>query len=194
MSMRLLLALLFAFGILTTGAVAQNLRPGDTIRISVFQDPKLDQTVVVGPDGTIGFPLAGHIKAGGLTPKAVEDELRSRLAKNYTGPLDITVTLAAVNRDTEDETKPKVYVTGEVQRPGPYTIRTRTSVIQAISLAGGLGPFAARQRIQIHRQVSGADSILLFNYHAYESGAEITNNIDLRSGDVVIVPERGLFE
>jgi polysaccharide export outer membrane protein len=192
--MRLLLALLFVCGFLTNAAIAQDLRPGDTVHISVFQDPKLDQTVVVGPDGTIGFPLAGHIKAGGLTPRAVEDELRSRLAKNYTGPLDITVTLAAVNRDAEDETKPKVYVTGEVQRPGPYTIRNKTSVIQAISLAGGLGPFAAKQRIQIHRQVSGADSILLFNYFAYESGAEITNNIDLRSGDVVIVPERGLLE
>jgi polysaccharide export outer membrane protein len=192
--MRLLLALLFVCGFLTNAAVAQNLRPGDTVHISVFQDPKLDQTIVVGPDGTIGFPLAGHIKAGGLTPKAVEDELRSRLAKNYTGPLDITVTLAAVNKDSEDETKPRFYVTGEVQRPGPYTIRTRTSVIQAISLAGGMGPFAAKQRIQIHRQVSGADSILLFNYFAYESGAEITNNIDLRSGDVIIVPERGLLE
>jgi polysaccharide biosynthesis/export protein len=192
--MRLLLALLFVCGFLTNAAVAQNLRPGDTVHISVFQDPKLDQTIVVSPDGTIGFPLAGHIKAGGLTPKAVEDELRSRLAKNYTGPLDITVTLAAVNKDSEDETKPRFYVTGEVQRPGPYTIRTRTSVIQAISLAGGMGPFAAKQRIQIHRQVSGADSILLFNYFAYESGAEITNNIDLRSGDVIIVPERGLLE
>jgi polysaccharide export outer membrane protein len=194
--MRLLLALLFVCSFLTNAAVAQDqdLRPGDTIHISVWQDPKLDQTLVVAPDGTIGFPLAGHIKAGGLTPKAVEDELRSRLAKNYTGPLDVTVTLAAVNKETEDDSKPKIYVTGEVQRPGPFTIRTRTNVMQAIALAGGLGPFAARQRIQIHRQVNGNDSILLFDYHAYEAGAEITNNIDLRSGDVVIVPERGLLE
>src|SRR5665213_1909006 len=125
MSMRLLLALLFVWGFLTKAAV--------------WQDPKLDQTVVVSPDGTIGFPLAGHVKAGGLTPKAVEDELRSRLASKYTGPLDITVTLAAVNKESEDETKPKVYVSGEVQRPGPYTIRTRTSVAQALALAGGLG-------------------------------------------------------
>jgi len=194
--MRLLLALLFICGFLTHAAVAQdqNLRPGDTVRISVWQDPKLGQTVVVAPDGLIGFPLAGHIKAGGLTPKAVEDELRSRLAKNYTGPLDITVTLAAVNKESEDETIPKIYVTGEVQRPGPYAVKTKTSVIQAITLAGGLGPFAAKHRIQIHRQVSGTDSILLFDYRAYETGAEITNNINLRSGDVIIVPERGLLE
>jgi len=192
--MRLLLALLFVWGFLTNAAVAQDLRPGDTVHISVWQDPKLDQTVVVSPDGTIGFPLAGHVKAGGLTPKAVEDELRSRLASKYTGPLDITVTLAAVNKESEDETKPKVYVSGEVQRPGPYTIRTRTSVAQALALAGGLGPFAARQRIQIHRKVSGVDSILLFDYRAYQYGTETTNNIDLRSGDVVIVPERGLLE
>jgi polysaccharide export outer membrane protein len=194
MSMRLLLALLFVCGFLTNAAVAQELRPGDTIHISVWQDPKLDQTLVIGPDGSIGFPLAGHIKAGGLSPKAVEDELRSRLAKNYTGPLDVTVTLAAVNKEIDDETKPKIYITGEVQRPGPYPIKTKTSVMQAIALAGGMGPFAARRRIQVHRKISGVDSIMLFNYYAYEVGAETENNIDLRSGDVVIVPERGLLE
>src|ERR1035437_10759044 len=113
--MRLLLALLFCCGFLTSAlAQLEPLRAGDTLQISVWQDPKLDRKIVVGPDGMISFPLAGHIKAGGLTPQALEDVLRSRLQKNYSGPLDVTVALGDVNKDEAAETKPRVYVTGEV--------------------------------------------------------------------------------
>ena len=143
------------FGLLTclvflTSASAQvePLHVGDTLQISVWQDPKLDRRVVVGPDGMISFPLAGHIMAGGLAPQALENALRSRLQKNYTGHLDITVSLAAVNNEEQAETKPNVFVTGEVLRPGPYVIRRGANVMQALAQAGGLGPFAARKRIQ----------------------------------------------
>src|SRR5712691_4235325 len=134
--MRALLALLFFCCFLTSALAQAPLRPGDNIEISVWQDPKLDRRVVVGPDGMIGFPLVGQIRAGGLTPRELEDALRTRLQKNYTGQLDITVARAAVNRETEDELKPKVYVTGEVLRPGPYFVRPTINVMQAISLAG----------------------------------------------------------
>jgi polysaccharide export outer membrane protein len=66
--------------------------------------------------------------------------------------------------------------------------------MQAISLAGGLSPFAARQRIQIHRKVRGIDSIFVFDYNAFETGRIATDNINLQGGDIIIVPERGLFE
>jgi polysaccharide export outer membrane protein len=192
--MRVLLALLF-FGLsLATASAQQALRPGDAINISVWQDPKLDRTVVIGPDGYIGFPLVGQVKASGLTPRALEDVLRSRLAKNYTGQLDVTVALSAVNRELEDETKPKVYVSGEVLRPGPLFARPTINIAQAIALAGGLSPFAASRRIQIHRQTRGVDEILLFDYKAFQAGIEPNNNIALRSGDVIIVPERGFLE
>lgn len=192
--MRVLLALvLFAFSFATAHA-QQALRPGDTVSISVWQDPKLDRTLVIGPDGYIGFPLVGQIRASGLTPRALEDVLKSRLAKNYTGGIDVSVSLAAVNREYEDETKPKVYVSGEVLRPGPYFARPTISVAQALALAGGLSPFAAKHRIQIHRQERGLDMIMVFDYGAYQAGVEPNNNINLRSGDVVIVPERGLLE
>jgi polysaccharide export outer membrane protein len=191
--MRVLLALLLFCGFVTH-ALAQTLNPGDTLQISVLQDPKLDRTVVVSPDGTIAFPLAGHIQAGGRTPQAVESTLRSRLAKNYTGKLDVTVSLAAVNQEEENVTKPRVYVTGEVLKPGYYFLRPKIHVVEALALAGGLGPFAASKRIQVHRQVGGADTISLFNYDAYQSGQDIAGNIDLQPGDVVVVPERKLFE
>ena len=193
--MRVLLALLFFCGFVTSAlAQLEPLRPGDTLQISVWQDPKLDRKIVVGPDGMISFPLAGHIKAGGLTPQALENVLRTRLQKNYTGQLDVTVALADVNKDEEAESKPRVYVTGEVLKPGPYILRPGTNVMQAIALAGGLGPFSAKQRIQLHRQVQGVDTIFLFDYWAFESGAVATDNINLQSGDIIIVPERGLLE
>lgn len=193
--MRVLLALLFFCGFLTSAmAQIEPLHPGDTIQISVWQDPKLNRQVVIGPDGMISFPLAGHIQAGGLTPQALENVLRRRLQKNYTSHLDITVSLAAVNREEQVETKPRVYITGEILKPGPYIIRADTNVVQALALAGGLGPFAASKRIQIHRQVNGTDSTYLFNYNAYVEGANTADNIILRSGDVIIVPQRGLFE
>ena len=192
--MRVILALLFFGAFLATAQAQQALRPGDSIEISVWQDPKLDRRVVIGPDGFIGFPLVGQIRAAGLTPQALEQVLRTRLQKNYTGQLDITVALAGVNRDYEDELKPKIYVTGEVLRPGPYFNRPTINMMQAIALAGGLSPFAARQRIQLHRKVQGVDTIFIFDYNAFSSGRIATDNINLQSGDIIIVPERGLFE
>lgn len=193
--MRIFLALVFFFGALVTNALAQGaLRAGDSISISVWQDPKLDRVVVISPDGYIGFPLIGQIKASGLSPTGLADLLKQRLQKNYTGDLDVTVALAAPNRETEDELKPRVYVTGEVLRPGPYLLRPPINLMQAISLAGGLSPFAARQRIQIHRKVRGIDSIFVFDYNAFETGRIATDNIGLQGGDIIIVPERGLFE
>lgn len=179
---------------LNAAAAQQTLRPGDSLDISVFQDPKLDRRIVVGPDGMIGFPLVGQIRAGGLTPRALQDALRGRLQKNYNTPLDVTVSLSAVNQEAEEEQKPKVYITGEVLKPGPYILRPTINVMQAIALAGGLGPFAATKRIQIHRKINGVDSIFVFDFDAYQSGRDPADNVNLKSGDIIIVPERGLLE
>jgi polysaccharide export outer membrane protein len=194
--MRRFVILVLLFCTCATNALAQAepIQPGDTLQISVFQDPKLDRQVVVAPDGMIAFPLAGHIKAGGITPQSLENLLRSRLQKNYTGKLDITVSLAAVNPSEASDTKPRVYISGEVLKPGQYPAKPAINIAQAISLAGGLSPFAASRRIQIHRQVNGADTVLLFDYKAFQAGSNVADNIPLRSGDVVIVPERGLLE
>lgn len=194
--MRFVLGFLVLFGFMTN-VVAQTVRPGDTLDISVWQDPKLDRKVVVTPDGSIALPLVGHLKAGGMTLQALESELQKRLQKNYTGQLDITVSLAATApalSPEDDQTQARVFVTGEVARPGPYVIKPQTNIVQAITQAGGLGPFAARRRIQVHRQIKGGDSILLFDYLAFQNGTGTTDNINLRTGDIIIVPERGLFE
>ena len=127
----------------TTRALAQSeaIQAGDTLQISVWQDPKLDRQVVVGPDGMISFPLAGHIKAAGITTQALENLLAARLAKNYTGKLDVTVALAAVNPNELSESKPRVYISGEVLKPGPYPLKPPINIAQAIALAGGFKSF-----------------------------------------------------
>jgi len=187
-----ILALLILCGT-WVGVTAQELQPGDTIAISVYQDSKLDRQVVVGPTGFISFPLAGQLKAAGRTPEDLEKTLRSKLRDKYTGGLDITVSLIASTKP-DDEQKPRFYVTGEVNKPGPYVFRQGTTVIQAIAMSGGLGQFAARKRIQIRRKVAGVESTLLFNYGAFESGADIGGNVELQPGDVIIVPEKSFWE
>jgi polysaccharide export outer membrane protein len=201
--MRSLMALVLLFAWMATGQAQTDatspiaLKPGDTLAISVLQDPKLDRSVVVDPNGQIAFPLAGHITAEGLTPQRLERLLKARLKRNYKDDdLDITVAVANAARPEipEDDLKPKIFITGEVLRPGPYAIRQATTLVQALSLAGGLGPFAAKKRIQIHRGSGADETIFHFDYKAYESGLDLDSNIPLRAGDVIIVPERGILE
>jgi polysaccharide export outer membrane protein len=194
--MRVLLAFVILCGFLTA-AKAQTLQPGDTIAVSVYQDPKLDRQIVIGPTGTFSFPLAGQIKAGGLTTEALEKTLKARLKDKFTTDIDVTVTLVATKLDTsrpDEDLKPRIFVTGEVLRPGPYILKTRLNVLQAISVAGGFGLYAAKQRVQIRRQIAGREVMFLFDYNAFYSGRNVEDNIDLEPGDVVIIPERGLFE
>ena len=129
-----------------TGALAQSepLQPGDTLQISVLQDPKLDRQVVVAPDGMIAFPLAGHIKAAGITPQSLENLLRGRASEKlhreartsrFRWPRSI--------RPRQPNSRPRVYISGEVLKPGPYPLKPPITIAQAIALAGGLSPFAA---------------------------------------------------
>jgi polysaccharide export outer membrane protein len=162
-----------------------------------LQDPKLDRQVVVDPSGQIAFPLAGHIRARGLTPQAVEHMLKEKLKSNYKDEnLDVTVSFVTASKPdpVEDDLKPKIFITGEVLRPGSYIVRQRTTLMQAISLAGGLGPYAAKRRLQVRRRFGGDETIFVFDYRAYEAGADLEGNITLHAGDVIMVPERGLFE
>jgi len=196
--MRYLLVVLgLAFALAAPAAEAQTLKPGDNLYISVLQDPKLDRSVTVDPSGEIAFPLAGHIRAKGLTPQALERIITNKLKDNYKDDhLDVTVAVANAPKDIpEEDLKPKVYVTGEVAKPGPYVVRQPTTLMQAIALAGGFGPYAAKARIQVRRRSkSGDENIFMFDYKAYEAGDNLSGNITLRAGDVVMVPERGLFE
>jgi polysaccharide biosynthesis/export protein len=190
----LLLGPLLGLVVLASGASAQALKPGDSLSISVMQDSKLDRQVLVDSSGQIAFPLAGHIRVEGLTPQALERILKDRLKSNYKDEdLDITVGLSGTTVPEED-LKPKVFITGEILRPGSYVVRQKTTLMQAIALAGGLGPFAAKRRIMVRRKGGPGENIYMFDYRAYEAGQDLEGNIALQAGDVIMVPERGLFE
>ena len=192
--MRILLVLMLLLGCANAAqAQSATLQPGDLVAISVYQDPKLDRQVVIGPSGLIQFPLVGQIRAAGLTPEALADVIKARLKSKFTEEPDVTVSFVAT-KPLEEDLKPRIYITGEVLRPGPLVMRTKLDIMQAIAFAGGFSPFAATQRIQIRRKIDGVESIFVFNYKDFFHGRNFDDNINLRPGDVIIVPERGLFE
>ena len=190
--MRILFAFLLICGSWMPAA-AQALQPGDTIAVSVYQDSKLDRQIVVGPSGHISFPLAGQIRAEGMTPQSLEKTLRSKLRDKYAGSLDITVSLVATAK-LDERAEAEVLHHWRSEQARTLSVAGWTNVVQAIAMSGGLGQFAARKRIQVRRKVNGVEATLLFDYAAFEAGKEVAGNIDLQAGDVIIIPEKGFWE
>ncbi len=201
--MRIVAVLLIAF--LNSGAVfaqsatsdAYRLAPSDVIAISVLEDPELDRQVLVLPDGRVSMPIAGTLVAAGRTPDELSRTIRSRLRTSFVEPPTVTVAVISLG-DEDEEDEAEVFVLGEVVRPGRYEYEADTpiTVLKALSLAGGIGPFAARARIQVRETVQGTETLRLFDYDAVEDG-QINTARDLAplpSGAVIVVPERGLFE
>jgi len=190
----LLMAIAILVGWATQSSVLAQylLQPGDIIQISVWQEPRLDRQIVVAPDGSIALPLAGRIQAGGRTAAQVEQAISASLAPQYADPPDVTVHLVA--QPGAEAVVPAIYVMGEVISPGEFPILKPTTVVQALALSGGLSPFAAERRVQVHRKRGGQDQIHVFDFLAFKAGLNPTGNIALMAGDVVVVPERGLFE
>jgi polysaccharide export outer membrane protein len=178
-------------------ASAYTIAPGDRLDISVLEDPTLNRQVLVRPDGKISMPLAGTIDVSGHTPEEVQSIVRARLSKHFVAPPNVTVALSGVGAEAAlgEQGLPAFYVMGEVNKPGRYAfdVEKPVSVLQALSIAGGLGVFAARSRIQVRHSAEGAGSMQLFDYDAIESGDAASAPIMIQDGDVIVVPERGLF-
>jgi polysaccharide export outer membrane protein len=155
------------------------LNPGDVLDISVWKEEGLQREVLVLPDGTISFPLAGHIKATGRSPRDIEKELVERMRKYIP---DMVVTVSVKNAAGY-----KVFVIGQVKTPGEYQATSFIDVMQALSRAGGLTPFAAENDIVIIRREGGRQTALPFDYSAVKRGQKLDQNIILKSGDVVVV-------
>jgi polysaccharide export outer membrane protein len=172
------------------------LQPGDRIEVSVLEDPGLNRTVLVRPDGRISLPLAGTVMAGGQTPEAVQSAIRRALSRQFVQPPTVTVALVSLADPAAAAAagSATVYVVGEVNRPGALNVTLPIDVLQALALAGGPGTFAARQRIQVRRRGAGGETVLLFDYDMIEDGLVPSAEIALADGDVIVVPERRLFE
>jgi polysaccharide export outer membrane protein len=156
------------------------LGPEDVIEVSVWKEPDMTKQLVVQPDGKIFYPLIGEIRAAGKTIKQVQEEISKRLEKFVT---DASVTVILLKTQYY-----KFYVTGKVNKPGEYMAGRPTSVLQAISMAGGLTPFASPRNIKIMRKVGGVDEVHLFNYKDVSKGLHLSQDILLQPGDVVVVP------
>lgn len=177
---------------------AYRLQPGDQVEITVLEDPSLNRQVLVLPDGRISLPIAGTFEVAGLTPEQLAARVRRGLASAFVTAPTVTASVFGVTagEDGEDEDPEVIYVIGEVQRPGVFAIQEPLSILQALALAGGPGPFAARDRIQVRRtDDDGIEILEMFDYDALEEGLSFTvPQSQLGDGDVILVPERGLFD
>ena len=156
------------------------LEPGDVVRISVWREEALDQGVLVRPDGGISFPLAGELNAKGKTIGELSDEIAQRLSEFIPNPV-VTVSL-------QQNEGNRVYVTGRVNQPGVFLINRPVDVMQALSMAGGLTPFADRDGIRILRRQGNMQVTIPFDYKQVQQGLDLRQNIVLQAGDTLIVP------
>ena len=156
------------------------LGPEDMLKIAVWKDEQLTQELVVRPDGMITFPLVGEIVASGRTAEDVGLEITKRLLKFLPSP-NVTVTVLKVQSY-------RIYVLGQVHKPGEYQAGHRTDVLQALSLAGGLTPYAAENDIKIIRRTGPDELVFPFRYGDTQKGKDLHQNILLQRGDLVMVP------
>jgi polysaccharide export outer membrane protein len=187
-----LLTLVLAAPMALAQAAGYRIQPGDVLSVTVLEDETLNRQALVLPDGRISVPLAGTIRASNQTVESVEKIIADRLASNFAVRPNVFVSVTTVN---EDGLTFPIYVLGRVSDPGLREVETGTNLLQAVALAGGLDRFAATKRIQLRRRgADGQEQIFVFNYKAVERGAAIESMITMREGDVILVPERRLFE
>jgi polysaccharide export outer membrane protein len=157
------------------------LQPGDKLRVEVYKDAQLSQSVQIRPDGKITLPLVGDIPAMGMTPIALRDRVAAAL-KDYVNNPVVTVIVV-------EGTAPTAYIVGEVNRPGPVTLQGNMTVLQALAVAGGLKDFADAKNIRILRKAAaGAQTTIPFNYKDAIKGSG-SKSVLLQPGDTVIVPD-----
>jgi polysaccharide export outer membrane protein len=159
---------------------AYKVLPGDILQISVWGEEDLQGRVLVRPDGGISFPLCGDISARNRSVVDLQDEIAKRLSRFVSEPV-VTVSVAEVQGN-------KVYVIGQVTRPGFFVVNPQVDVLQALSMAGGTTPYANLNDIKILRRTGERQEVLAFRYNDVINGRRLEQNIILQSGDIVIVP------
>jgi polysaccharide export outer membrane protein len=153
----------------------------DVLYIHVWKEDHLSRTVPVRRDGIISLPLIDEIKAEGLTPLQLKEKLAGRFKEFIENP-NITVMVMEANSF-------KVYITGQVRNPGVYRLRTETSLLQMISLAGGFTDWANQKKILIIRKEAGKERRITVNYKKIVKGEDPESNLVLKAGDTIIVPD-----
>lgn len=154
--------------------------PGDVLDINVWKEQEVSRTVPVRPDGKISLPLVNDVQAAGLTPMQLQAELTEGLKKFITGP-QVTVIVKEINSR-------RVFVLGEVARPGAFPMFPNMTVLQALSTAGGFSQFAKLTAIYVLRSEGRRQVTYPFNYKDVVRGLRPEQNISLKPGDTIVVP------
>jgi polysaccharide export outer membrane protein len=152
----------------------------DELSIVFWKDKEMSADAQVRPDGRIALPLINEVQAAGLTP----DQLREKIteeSKKYMEDANVTVVVRQINSR-------KVFITGEINKPGTYPLTTPITVMQLIAMAGGLREYADAKKIVIMRTENGKPQRLPFNYKSIIEGKNLQQNIELKPGDTVVVP------
>ena len=154
--------------------------PQDVLQVNVWKEPEMSAPAVpVRPDGQISLPLLGDVQAAGLTPTELGAILTAKTQK-YVQDAQVTIVVTAVNSK-------RVYLLGEIQRPGPVAIVPDMHVLEALSTAGGLTRYANAKKIYLLRSSNGKQERVPFNYKAALKG-EAQHNLSLQPGDTIVVP------
>jgi len=154
--------------------------PEDVLYIHVWKEATLTRTVPFRIDGNISLPLIDDVRAAGLTPLQLKEVLTEKLKKFVDSP-DVSVTVMEANSY-------KVYVSGEVKSPGIFRLRSETSLMHIIIMAGGFTEWADPKRILIIRKIDGKEKRTIVNYKKIVQGEDSGSNIFLKAGDIIIVP------
>lgn len=205
--MKKVLPAIFGLMLLPVAALAQSdyrIKAGDTLSVEVLEDQQLNRSLLVLPDGTVNFPYAGTLKAGGKTVAQVQDAIVKGITSNFASDPTVFVTVSGLRPEPApgaDGGTPgikgpaiDVYFLGELKTPGLQPVAKGTTFLQAIAQSGGFTQFAATKRIQLRRTVNGVPKVFNLNYRALSDGAALEGDLVLRDGDVILVPERRLFE
>ncbi len=152
---------------------------GDVLDIGVWKNADLTKQLIVLPDGTVRFPLVGQLKVEDKSVARLEKELMGKLEKFIPDPV-LSISVLQVN-------SMMIYVIGKVHKPGRFDISKNIDVLQALSVAGGLNPFAKEKEIGVYRKVGGKTTIFNFNYKEVSEGQNLKQNIMLQRGDVIVV-------
>lgn len=163
-----------------TGEAEYKIGPQDVLRIDVWKEPEITRTIPVRPDGKVSLPLLNDVQAAGLTAVELANSIRDSLKKFINNP-QVTVTVTEINSR-------RIYVTGEVTRPGAMPLLPNMTVLQALSSSGGFTQFARIKNIYVLRQEDGKQVKHPFNYKEVVSGKKPEDNIQLEPGDVIVVP------
>jgi len=155
--------------------------PGDVLRVNVWKNDQLTQEVSVRPDGAITLPLLGDVHVAGKTLEQVDALIAERGQRFFTEPLSVTTQVIEIKSY-------RIYVLGEVQRPGEYSPATKVTVLQALSLGGGFTRFASTDEIVVIRNDEKGPRMIPFVYSDVVRNGYLDENLVLQSGDTVVVP------